>query len=150
MLCLIKCENIFGRFYRDLYTIEYQKRDLSHIYFLIFFNSVNEFLEVFHINKVIYTELPIIEINLTGELIKIMTSVILHDLYRKIDHNLPCIINSQDSPLRCKNIILAIFMKKLLFKKTVTYFIDNAITVLFTKFHILKIKIRNLNLITTK
>ena len=43
-----------------------------------------------------------------------------------------------------QNIILATFLKKLLFKKMVLHFISNAIIVLYIKFHIFKIKIGNL------
>ena len=43
-----------------------------------------------------------------------------------------------------QNIIIATFLKKLLFKKIVIHFIGNAIMVLHMKFHILKIEIGNL------
>lgn len=61
MLYLIKIENIFDRFYGDVYAIKYQKCGFSHIHFLIFLNLVNEFLKAFYINEVIYTKLFIIK-----------------------------------------------------------------------------------------
>lgn len=43
-----------------------------------------------------------------------------------------------------QNIIFAIFLKKLLFKKMIIYFIDNPRMILLIKFCIPSIKIRNL------
>ena len=47
MLCLIKNENIFGRFCEVIYTIEYQKQGLPHMHLLIFLYSAYQFLEAF-------------------------------------------------------------------------------------------------------
>lgn len=85
---LIKKENIFRRFYEDIYTIEYQKCSLFYIHFLIFLDSDDKILKISHIDEVIYAKLPIIKIDLTGELIKIVTLVFFYSLYGKINSNL--------------------------------------------------------------
>lgn len=101
MLCLIKNKNIFGRFCRDVYTIEYQKRGLLQMHLLIFHNLADQFLESSYINKIIYAKLPTMETNSTGELTKIVTSIMFYGLYGEINHNSPCISNAQNSPPRC-------------------------------------------------
>lgn len=85
MLYLIKKKNIFDRFYKDTYTIEYQKHSFPYIYLLIFLNLANEFFEIFHINKIIYTKLLIVESDLTNKLIKIVISIKIYDLYRRFN-----------------------------------------------------------------
>lgn len=61
---------------------------------LIFLNSVDEFLKTSYINEVIYIKLSIIEINLTDEFTRIVTSVMLHGLCRKISPYLPYMSNT--------------------------------------------------------
>lgn len=112
MLQLIEIENIFGRFCEDIYTIKYQKRGSSYKHLFIFLNLANEFFEVSHINKVIYIKLLIIESDSTGELIKIVTSVILHDPYEKINSYLFCISNICDNPPRCTKNYFRNFLEK--------------------------------------
>lgn len=79
-----------------MHIIKYQKYGLSYIHLLIFLNSIDEFLKVFHIDEVIYTKLFIIENNVIIELTKIITSVILHGLYGDINPNSLYISNAQD------------------------------------------------------
>lgn len=50
------------------------------MYFLIFLNLADKFLEASHNDEVIYDKILTIESNLTSKLIRIVTSVILHDL----------------------------------------------------------------------
>lgn len=101
MLCLIKSENIFGRFRGDVYTIEYQKRVLPHMHFLIFLNLADEFLEASHIDEVICAELPTIETDPISELTRIITSVRLHGPCGEINIHSPCISNARDSLPKC-------------------------------------------------
>lgn len=68
--------------------------------FFIFLNLANKFLKVFHINKVIFAKFLIIKTNLIGELIIIMTLVILYNLYRKINFYLFYMNNTWDGLLR--------------------------------------------------
>lgn len=91
---LIKSENMFGKFCKNVYTIEYQKCGLPHIHLSIFFNSANEFLETFHIDEVICAKLPVIETDQTGELTRIVTSVMLHSACRDINSYPSCISNA--------------------------------------------------------
>lgn len=93
---MIKSENIFSKFYRDVCNIEYQKCGLLHIHLLIFFNLANEFLEASYIDKIICIELSIVEKNLTYEFTKIITSVIFHSLCREINPNSLYISHIQD------------------------------------------------------
>lgn len=53
-LYLIKIENIFDRFCKDIYIIKYQKYSFPYIYFLIFLYSIDQFFEVFQIDKIIF------------------------------------------------------------------------------------------------
>lgn len=98
MLCLIKNENIFARICGDLYIIEYQKHSFSHIHLLIFLNLPEKFSKTSHIDQVIYAKLLIIKIDPTRELIKIMTSIILHDRCGKINPHSPYMNNTRDIP----------------------------------------------------
>ena len=75
ILYLIKSKNNFGRFYKNIYTIEYQKYSLPYIYLFIFLNVIN---------KNIYVKFLIVETNLTNEFIRIITLIIFYGLYRKL------------------------------------------------------------------
>ena len=101
MLRLIKIENIFGRFCGDVYTIEYQKRGLPHMHLLIFLNSADEFFETSHIDEVICAKLLTVESDSTGELTRIVTSVMLHGPCGEVNSHSPCMSNAQDGPPRC-------------------------------------------------
>lgn len=82
---MIKIENIFDRFHRNIYTIKYQKHNFFYMHFLIFLYSTNYFFEAFQIDKVIYAKLFIIEINSIKEFTKIIVLVIFHSFYRDIN-----------------------------------------------------------------
>lgn len=77
-----------------MYIIEYQKRGFPHMHSLIVLNSADEYLEAFHIDEVICTKRSIIEMDLSVELIKIVTSVIFDGPFRKINPNSPCMSNA--------------------------------------------------------
>lgn len=94
MLCLIKNENIFGKFCRDIYTIKYQKHGLLYIHLLIFLYSNNQFFEAFQIDEIICAELLILETNSTKKLIRIVTSVMLYGFYRNINPYSPYMNNA--------------------------------------------------------
>lgn len=94
MLCLIKIENIFGRFCGDMYNNKYPKGSLPPMHLLIFLNSADKFLEASHINEIIYVKPFIIETDQISELTKIMTLVILHGPCREINPNSACINNA--------------------------------------------------------
>lgn len=85
MLYLIKNKNVFSKFCRDTYIINYQKRGFLYIYFLNFLNFDNKFLEVFYINKIIYAKFLIMKTDFTGEFTKILTLVIFSSLYKNIN-----------------------------------------------------------------
>ena len=78
--------------------IEYQKHSFTHMHLLIFLNLADEFLKASHIHEVIYAELPIVESDLTSELTRIVTSVMLHGLYGKINLYSPYMSNTRDGP----------------------------------------------------
>lgn len=94
MLCLIKRKNIFGKFCRNVYIIEYQKRKLFYMHFLFFLYPTDQFFETFQINEVIYTKLFTLETNLTKKITKILISIILYSLCRNINLYLLCINNA--------------------------------------------------------
>lgn len=94
---MIKGKNIFEIFYRDIYTIEYQKRSLFHIHFLIFLYREDQFYNLSQINKIIYAKLSIVEFDLIREFIKVVTLIILYSLYGDINPHSSYISNAQDS-----------------------------------------------------
>ena len=96
MLRLIKSEIIFGYFCGDVYTIKYQKQGLTHIHLLIFLHSADQFLEASQIDKVICAKLPTVETDPNGQLIRIVTSVMLHGPYGDINPHSPCISSARD------------------------------------------------------
>ncbi len=100
MFGLIKNENIFSQFHGNVYAIEYPKRNLPHMHHLIFVNLTDEFLEASYIDKVICAKLPTIKANPTYELVRIVISVMLHDLFKKINFNSHCMNNAQDGSSR--------------------------------------------------
>lgn len=57
ILCLIKKENIFERFCKDIYTIKYQNCDFSHMHVFIFVNTTDIFLITSHIDEIICAKL---------------------------------------------------------------------------------------------
>lgn len=85
MLWLIRIKNIFSRFCGNIYTIEYQKRGLPHMHLFIFLTSAKEFFETSYIDEVIYVKLLMIESDSTSELKRIVTSIMLHGLFREIN-----------------------------------------------------------------
>lgn len=97
MLCLIKNENIFSKFCENIYTIRYQKGGLPHIYFFIFLYSADQFFEVFQIDKIIYIKLFILKTDLTGELTKIVISIMFYGFYKNINPYLSYISNIEDN-----------------------------------------------------
>ena len=101
MFCLIKSENIFGRFRGNVYIIEYQKRGFPHMHLLIFLSSDDEFWEASHIDEVICAKFPTIETNLTGKFTRIVTSIMLHGPFGEINPYSPCISNAWDGSSRC-------------------------------------------------
>lgn len=96
MLCLIKNENIFDKFCKNVYTIEYQKRGLPHMHLLVFLYLTDQFLEISQIDEVICAKLLTLETNPTGKLIKIITSIMFYCPCRNINLYSPCISNAQD------------------------------------------------------
>lgn len=98
---LIKRENIFEQFYGDVYTIEYQKLGLPHIHLLIFLYLDNQFFKVFHNDEVIYAKIPTLETNLSGEFIRIVTSVMLYGLCGDINFHFLYISNARYYPSKC-------------------------------------------------
>lgn len=94
MLRLIKSENIFGRFCGNVYTIEYQKRGLPHMHLLIFLHLADQFLKASQIDEVICAEILIVKSDPTGELTRIVTSVIIHDPCENINPHSPCMSNA--------------------------------------------------------
>ena len=129
MLCLIKSENIFGRFRGDIYTIEYQKRGLPHMHLLIFLHSADQFLKAFQIDKVICAELLTTKTDFNGELTKIVTSVMLHSPCGDINPHSPYISNVRNSPPKFTKHYSCNFLEETSIQKMVIYFISNAIIV---------------------
>lgn len=94
MFYLIKSENIFKKFCRDIYIIEYQKYDFLHIYFLIFLYSANQFFKISQIDEIIYAKLFKEEIDSLREYTRIITLVLLYSFYKHINLHLLCISNT--------------------------------------------------------
>lgn len=82
------------------------------MYLLIFINSADKFLKAFHIDKIICAKLLIVEIDLTDEFTRIVTSVMLYGPYGEINSHSPCMSNTQNDPLKCIKHYLCNFFKK--------------------------------------
>lgn len=80
---------------------------------LIFLNTANMFFEAFHIDEIIYGKLPIVESYPTGELLRVITSVMFHGLYEKINPYLLSMSNAQDGPLECTKYYLRNFLEEI-------------------------------------
>lgn len=93
MIYLIKSENIFGKFYQNIYLIEYKKRGFFFIYLFYFYNLVNQFFEIFQIDKIIYTKIFIVQTNFTKAFIRIVILIIIYSLYKDINPHLSYINN---------------------------------------------------------
>lgn len=68
-------------------------------------------------DKIIYTKLPIVKTDPIIELIKIVTSVMLYILYRKINSYSHCINNAQNYPLRYTKYYFCKFFKETFIQK---------------------------------
>ena len=112
MLCLIKSENIFGRFCGDVYIIEYQKQGFPYMHLLIFLHLADQFLEVFQIDEVICVELPTTETDPNGELTRIVTSVMLYGLSGDVNPHLPYMSSVRDGPAKCTKCYLCNFLEE--------------------------------------
>lgn len=73
MLCFMKTDNIFDRFCKNIYTIEYHKYGLFYINLCYFLYLANQFFEAFYINKITYTKFFVIESDLMREFTRIIT-----------------------------------------------------------------------------
>lgn len=82
---LIKSENIIDKFYKNIFTIEYQKCSFFYIYLLIFLYLANYFLKVFQFYKIIYIKFLKLKIDSIKKLIKIITLVMYYSLYKNIN-----------------------------------------------------------------
>lgn len=74
-------------------------------------------MEASHIDGVIYTKIPKVEIDPIGEFMKIVTLVIFHGLCRKIYLYLPYMSNAQDSPSKCIQHYLCNFFDEISIQK---------------------------------
>lgn len=79
-----------------------------------------------------------------GEFTRIVTFIMLYNLYENINFHSFYISNTRDSLLKYTKYYSQNFLKKLLFKKIVVHFIGNVITILFIIFRIFKIKTANI------
>lgn len=94
MLCLIRVKIFLRDFCGNVYIIEYQKRGLPHMHFLIFLHLVDQFFETSKTDEIICVKLFIIETDPREKFIKIITSIMLHDSCVDINSHLICMGNA--------------------------------------------------------
>jgi len=68
VLYQLRKDQIFGKFLGIVWTIEYQKRGLPHMYLLLFLHSEDRFLTPERIDEIVGAELPSQEQDPNGEL----------------------------------------------------------------------------------
>lgn len=91
ILQLIKEKDVFGRFYGDVYTIEYQKQDLPYMHLLLFLHLDDQIFHVAKINQIFSAELPTEKDDPTGKLFCIVSSVMLYSPCSNQNLNAPYI-----------------------------------------------------------
>ena len=114
IFCLIKTENIFGRFSENIYSIEYQKQDFSYMHLLIFLHLTDQLIEASQIDEVICAKLPTAETDPNGELIRIVISVMLYGPYGDVNFHLLCMSNAQNGSSKCIKRYLCNFFEETL------------------------------------
>ncbi len=93
----------YDRYLDIVWTIEYQKRDLSHIHILLFLHQENNFLERACMNKLICAELLDFNIDLNESLRRIVKSQLTHDSCDVWNSSASCMKdNSKDSERVCE------------------------------------------------
>ncbi len=86
-----------------IWTIEYQKRNLSHIHILLFLHRENNFLEWVHMNELICAKLLNLNIDLNESLRCIVKSQLTHDFCDVWNSSASCMKNnSKDSEWVCE------------------------------------------------
>jgi len=78
LLYQLRKDQIFGKFSGIVWTIEYQKRVLPHMYLLLFLHSEDRFLTPERIDEIVYAELPSQEQDPNGELQHIIGTSMVH------------------------------------------------------------------------
>ena len=75
-------KKLFKCYMRHIYTIKYQKRDLSHMHCLLFLHWNDNFFKCIIIDDVICTELSPSKLNPDGSLIKLMQEFMIYKSYK--------------------------------------------------------------------
>ena len=93
----------YNQYFDIVWTIEYQKRDLSHIHILLFLHQENNFLEWACMNELICAKLLNFTINLNESLRRIIESQMTHDSCDVWNFSASCIKdNSKNSEQVCE------------------------------------------------
>ncbi len=93
----------YNRYLDIVWTIEYQKHNLSHIHILLFLHQENNFLEQACVNELICAELLDLNIDLNKSLRRIVESQLTHDSCDVWNSSALCMKdNSKDSERVCK------------------------------------------------
>ncbi len=83
--CMSKCEN-------NVYIVKYQKRELSHIYLLMFLRSKNRFMTLKQIDNIVCAKLSNLVLNSTKKLRYIIQEQMTHELYELANFITICMI----------------------------------------------------------
>jgi len=93
----------YNQYLDIVWTIEYQKRDLSHIYILLFLHRKNNFLEWVCMNELICAEFSNLNIDLNESLQRIIKNQLTHDSCDVWNSSASCMKdNSKDSEWVCE------------------------------------------------
>ena len=84
----IRQDGIFGEHVASVFTVEYQKRGLPHIHFLLFLAGRTQFDTIEKINQVISAEIP--DHTTDQELYDIVTRHLIHQPCGEHNSNAPC------------------------------------------------------------
>ncbi len=93
----------YDRYLDIVWTIEYQKRDLSYIHILLFLHRENNFLERACVNELICAKLSNLTVDLNESLRRIVESQMTHDSCNVWNSSASCMKdNSKDSERVCE------------------------------------------------
>ncbi|KXN85443.1 hypothetical protein AN958_11247 [Leucoagaricus sp. SymC.cos] len=87
--------SLFGNCIAMVYTIEFQKRSLPHIYVLIIIYFLDKICDTNHINAIVSAKIS--DCNIYPVLYDVVTTVIIHSLYSDCFPNAYCMVNHRYS-----------------------------------------------------
>lgn len=93
----LKHDHIFGQFREYVWTVEYQKRGLSHMHLLLFLEPGHHYTKLYQIDQIISIEFPNPDMDLDRSLTDIVTIQIVHSSCGVFESKSPCMMMDNSS-----------------------------------------------------